>query len=360
MGGNCTEPNFVVWSNFWLQQISVPVFGTLGIFGNCIAVMTLRHPTLKTTFHQSLTALAICDIWLLIMMLIDQIINKTNILYVILFPYFWNPVINIVMSSQICLLMSIATERFLGVWMPMIYRTLKPSYSKNAHLIIFVLPSILFSTLINIPKFFETKITKFNKTDENNTTREVMDCDVTNLRLNQDYIFYYTYWTQLIFTGVIPLVYLTVMNSLIFLAIRKKIPKYSSLRRKITVLFSSQISLNRTSSVEEEIHKTKFSRSVSITLVAINVIFCICHFPRLLLNFIEFNFVHDNSFSCARANWFEVLMSLSVVCLTINSCANCIIYYLFWKSFKNAISKIFLSGSRLESAEQEQELEHVF
>ena len=90
--------------------------------------------------------------------------------------------------------------------------------------------------LVNIPKFLETELIIVNMTSEENTTREVLDYEITSLRLDQDYVFYYINWTRLIFTGVIPFIYLIVVNMLIVLAIKKKIPSIrinsTSLRRQ--------------------------------------------------------------------------------------------------------------------------------
>ena len=54
------------------------------------------------------------------------------------------------------------------------------------------LPVILFSIIINIPRFFETVIEyeTFEATDDNNETVliETAKYEVTNLRMNPDYI----------------------------------------------------------------------------------------------------------------------------------------------------------------------------
>jgi hypothetical protein len=155
---NSTGEKVAVWTQLWLETVSILPLGSLGLIGNCIAVLTLRWPALKTTFHQSLVALAICDVMFLFMILTDQIVDKTSLFYVILFPYFWNPVMNILVSLQTFMIMSIATERFLVVWMPLNYRIKTPSYSQKTHLIFYILPPVLCSILINIPKFFETEI----------------------------------------------------------------------------------------------------------------------------------------------------------------------------------------------------------
>ena len=49
---------------------------------------------------------------------------------------------------------------------------------------------------------------------------EIMDYNITKIRQDPDYIFYYLHWTRLITTGVIPFVYLLVTNLLIWRTIR--------------------------------------------------------------------------------------------------------------------------------------------
>ena len=83
-------------------------------------------------------------------------------------------------------------------------------------------------------------------TDENNNTVEVLDYDITDIRFNKEYIFYYTFLTRLIFTGVLPFVYLAVVNTFIILAIKKNIPSYSSFKqsRRSSSQLASEIRRN--------------------------------------------------------------------------------------------------------------------
>ena len=127
MTNNTTGEILAVWAKFWLETVSIIPLGCLGLVGICIAVLTFRHPTSKTTFHQSLVELAICDVLFLLILLTDEIVDQSSPLYFILFPYFWNPVMNILMSSQTFMTISIATERFLVVWMPVTYKIKSPS-----------------------------------------------------------------------------------------------------------------------------------------------------------------------------------------------------------------------------------------
>ena len=234
--------------------------------------------------------------------------------------------------------MSIATDRFIGVLKPVFYRSQKLSYSRKTHFLIYLLPSVVSSILINIPKFLETELIIVNRTSEENITREVLDYEITSLRLDQDYVFYYINWTRLIFTGVIPFIYLIVVNMLIVLAIKKKIP---SIRINSTSLRRQRL-CNVISKQDPKLPKTKLPRHSAFTLVAISIMFLICNLPRIFLNIAEWNIelvtmIDDNG--CEQApDWFEVLMSLSNFSLTINSAVNCIIYYYFTKKFKKKIN----------------------
>ena len=80
------------------------------------------------------------------------------------------------------------------------------SYSSLVHLTTYILPTVLFAILLNLPKWFEFRLVMRNESvlmesDENNVTMKVLnatniDYEVTDLRLDSDYIFYYTHLTR--------------------------------------------------------------------------------------------------------------------------------------------------------------------
>jgi hypothetical protein len=88
---------------------------------------------------------------------------------------------------------------------------------------------------------------------------------------------------------------------------------------------------------ESKLPKVKLPRQSALTLVAINVLFLICNFPRLFLNIAEWNIQLGSVIyadECKQVpNWFDFLMSLSNFSLTINRAANCLIYFYFSKKF---------------------------
>ena len=116
-----------------------------------------------------------------------------------MFPYFCNPLKNIMMSWETFLTMSIATERFLAVCKPLFYRKHQLRCSSLIYLLTYILPGLLCAIVLNIPKFLELELV---------TGPESVDFRATALRMNKDYIYYYTHWTRLVATGIVPIIYL--------------------------------------------------------------------------------------------------------------------------------------------------------
>jgi hypothetical protein len=106
------------------------------------------------------------------------------------FTYFWNPLKNIMMSWETFLTMSIATERFLAVCKPLLYRKHQLRCSSLIHLLTYIIPGLL-CDIVNIPKFLELELV---------TGPESVDFRPTALQMNKDYIYYYTHWTRLVAT----------------------------------------------------------------------------------------------------------------------------------------------------------------
>ena len=189
---NCSCPENILdtWSSR-LEDILIPSIGSLGLIGNLAAIFVLKRPELKSTFHQSLLTLALCDIILLVFILGDMVVDVNSVYYIYMFPYFWNPVKNIIMSWETFLIMSIATERFLAVCLPVIYRRHKLRHSSFTHLLTFVLPGLLLAMLLNITKFLEVELVT-RPFDNNNGP--AIDYQATSMRLDPDYIYYYIHW----------------------------------------------------------------------------------------------------------------------------------------------------------------------
>ena len=85
----------------------------------------INRPEMKSTFHHTLITLAVTDILFLAVLIVDTKrfdLDLDNQMFIMLFPYVWNPCKNILMNFESFLMMSISTERFLAIRRPLEYR----------------------------------------------------------------------------------------------------------------------------------------------------------------------------------------------------------------------------------------------
>ena len=62
------------------------------------------------------------------------------------------------------------------------YRAHKVRNSPRAHMMTYVLPSVIISVILNVPKFFETKLITTVIEDSSNTSHAVVNFEVTDIR----------------------------------------------------------------------------------------------------------------------------------------------------------------------------------
>ena len=91
-------------------------------------ILIYTRPEMKSTFHHTLITLACVDTLFIITIIIDIQrfdLNLDNQLFILFFPYFWNPFKNILMTFETYLMMSISTERYMAIRRPIEYRVRK-------------------------------------------------------------------------------------------------------------------------------------------------------------------------------------------------------------------------------------------
>ena len=147
-----------------LQHVAIVVVGCVGLLGNCVAIVSILNMKFKTTFHQSLIALSVCDILFITVVITDMNVDMAEN-FAFIYPYFWHPMRTILISLEAFLMMSISAERLLAVCKPIHYKISCLSYSSSIHFCVFILPSLFFSFIFNIPKYFETKLIYHSVTD---------------------------------------------------------------------------------------------------------------------------------------------------------------------------------------------------
>ena len=77
--------------------------------------------------------------------------------------------------------------RYIAVCHPFYYRESTVGHSVRSRVLTYVIPVIIFSSILNIPKFLETEIMIITEV-ENNQTVSSISYDLTDLRQHPDYI----------------------------------------------------------------------------------------------------------------------------------------------------------------------------
>ena len=219
----------------YVKSHGIPLACGLGLFGNCVVTVFLILSDYKQSkFKQSLIALSISDILFLSVLLIEEHSSFAKECFGRLYPYFWHPSRSILITFETYMIMSISLERFIALYRPLHYKTSIVNTSKKVHCFTFVVLPMIVSFLLNIPKYFEIEMVQQNSTSS--SSQEKWKVELTNLRLNENYLYYYIYLTRLICTGVFPMLFLLVMNFLIFTVMcRKKMNSQKNfLRRQST------------------------------------------------------------------------------------------------------------------------------
>ena len=220
----------------YVKSHGIPLACGLGLFGNCVVTVFLILSDYKQSkFKQSLIALSISDILFLSVLLIEEHSSFAKECFGRLYPYFWHPSRSILITFETYMIMSISLERFIALYRPLHYKTSIVNTSKKVHCFTFVVLPMIVSFLLNIPKYFEIEMVQQNSTSS--SSQEKWKVELTNLRLNENYLYYYIYLTRLICTGVFPMLFLLVMNFLIFTVMCRK--KMNQLRYFLMSSFQS-------------------------------------------------------------------------------------------------------------------------
>ena len=244
---------------------------------NLGAILTLLRTEMKSTFQQTLITLAVVDILFVITLIIEVHrfdLDLSNQVFILFFPYFWNPLKNILMTFETFLMMSITTERYLAVRNPLAYRLGLVRYSSSLHLAVYILPALLLSVILNIPKFLETELVTIDMVDDSGASIHIIDYNITDLRKDPDYIFYYINWTRFPATGFLPFAFLFFFN---FLLARQIWVKKSELREQEN---GDGMRLRKSSEEVGAECTTQASNSSVILLVVIVNVYLACNIPR--------------------------------------------------------------------------------
>lgn len=306
---NPHEQNTIV--EFWVCGICLNIVGILGIIGNVISMIILSRPQMRSSINYLLIGLACCDTVLIVTSVllfgIPSIYPYTgnfflyyNYIYPFISPILF-PVAVISQTASIYMTFTVTLERYVAVCHPLKARALC-TYGRAK---IYVIISILFAILYNLPRFWE--VVPIETKIPNSTV--VLHCvRPSPLRQNQTYITVYILWCYFIVNYVIPFLTLAILNCLIY----RQVKRANRERQRLSRSEKREIGL-------------------ATMLLCVVVVFFVFNFLALVLNVSEafYNFI-DHS-----------LAKISNLLVTINSSCNFLIYVIFGEKFKRIFLLIF-------------------
>merc|ERR1719206_32498 len=229
------------------------------------------------------------------------------------------PLAQIGLTGSIYLTVAISIERHTTVVHP--FFKLSHSWSSS----IYIIPTVIFSIVYNIPKFMElttevrTKTVIAEDPEVENKTLEAIVVVATKLRQNTNYVQLYVIYMNLIFNGIIPLMTLVILNTLVY--------------RRLKALSQCVEAPLRSSSVQwREVMLAK----VSCLIVAV---FIVCHSVRWIPNIFELQQGTSNKEHLKWPPWVQYTTHFSHLLTVINSSVNFYIYFL--KHYRGNIFRRF-------------------
>ena len=382
--------------SYWTENVAQSVIGVVGITANTIAIPILISRDMFSIFNCLLMFLAIFDNIFIICQLLEAQRKMTNTneldedifsqAHEYAFAYFLYQLHSFVLVCSMYITVAVALERYQAVWKPVEYHIKTKGINPWTRVILhYVLPVIVFSALLNIPKWFEIKLEVHSQSilvnNSFNGSINLTIAEPTALRINHIYVVWWANVVTLTVQGIIPFGSLCIMNYRIYSVIIRRgrdNPKLSTVPESEG---SQMIHMNGNNSQnqkrkQEEDRKRKDSK----LLLIIVLFYLIFHFPRFLINLHEFfhldiikeimNGSEEYQKRCdSFPIWVLACTSVSNCLLTFNSSCNFFIYCFMNSIFREVAcqwgSKVFKIISRffgyiqlrfqLETREQEQE-----
>lgn len=368
----------------WSEGIVSTGVAAFGLVGNMVSMWVLSAPEMRlNAFNRLLLALACIDCLFIcpaILIYTFKAFSWQADWYNRLFPVLLYPCSEVALCSSIYMTVAIAVERYIGLCRPFRRLSSRPCAAKA-----YLLPVLALALLLNIPKFLETETVVDYDPVANRTSTHV---DVTALRIHPAYITYYTMWTRLLATGIVPLAILAILNSKIYLAIRRSKAQLRSLAIRsalpmailakdlridaapaATALacnghhrFSVPAARTASCDTRQQQHHEPLQRSQSAAnpppssdlnlapvLFGVVIVFVLCNSLRVLLNIYDFTQV-DAIIECDRRGvgrmppaWILCSISVSHLLLMFNSSVNFLVYCVAGSKFRVVLFQKLLS-----------------
>ena len=302
-----------------------------GIFGNSISIYILRNEEVKLQpiFVEVLCCLSVFDnLFLLgafLLYSLPQLFTSyAQYAFHFLAPYLY-PVTNTFLTGSSYMTVVVALNRYLlGKGGSSEQQTKLNCNGYHQAGLVFLL-----ATSVNVPRWFEFSCCKYtsyisNKTDtdfDNTSTSNITQVQmvVNPIRNSYEYIRDYTLIASNILTLFIPMLFMVIFSGLAYRDMQK-----------------SPVIVNRDKYGCDELKEENRSRSLTLIMIGIIVLFIICRIGELGISIYELNMILLEGKRSPFPQYIKNIISINSFLVVCNSSLNFIIYYndvLFRKCF---------------------------
>ena len=342
---------------WWMGGVGSTTVASFGIIFNIIIIIVVLGSELAAHFFNwLLVCLAISDSFLLLNGVLEAFRSYfgSSQLHDYVFVYFLHYFRSAILCCSEYMTILLAVERYNALAKPedrvlhqnqyITSNTLSKYFSIYwKRLVKYVCPIIVLSSLLYVPKMFESQVVEqeiCERVRTNRSTSEslcycwnVFAVRETDFRNNNLYTLWYLNVTNILVTVFIPivsLIYLYFNIVLKFKKHRQMYPMVDSLQLEITCPIAN---------IETLVVKENTMVEQTMMLFVIAVVFLVSHTPRSILNLEEFasmKYMEDaKKEGCIwLPYWTAIMVPISHILLQINSSVNLLICFFFNNQFR--------------------------
>ena len=346
--------------SWWLDIVAYIIIGIMGLCLNILAVRILLSPTMwNNFFNRLIMCLSAYDSLFILCGLLEILRKwcKTSVQQY-LFAKVLYPFRSMAMCCSIYTTIVLTLERYQAITSPIEYRNRSASLSLGKRLFTSIVPVMLFSFLYYTPKFFDLYLEEVSDCEWKNnssllnnswiiiTEENITECDTelriypSDLRIHQQYIFWYLNVSNVIVTCLIPVGFLVFLNCRIVSSLQE----YRQ-RRPIKARKDNDPTIKNKESTRQNTDVKQ-----TFILFSIVILFVFCHALRIIMNITEmwnlniFYTQQDKSLenSCDEMSlWQHISIPISEILLLFNSSTNFFVYLFFDKGFQLVLKEKF-------------------
>lgn len=308
-------------TRFIVQKILSPTVSAIGFLGNTLSIIVLSRRRMQSSTNVYLIALSVCDLLYLFFSVTLSFVHcsyETQPKFAFYYIPYARVLADVFGNIAVWLTVSFTVERYVGVRYPMkgrVWCTVRKA--KMISCLVFVV------CLINTsPELFEMDIVEKQLSHSNRTIVTFVCIDTEFAKTDSYQIGYY--WWFISFFTFIPMVLLSVFNSLLI----RIVWKASVIRRSLA-------NSNVTGQVQ---HQGSGQNRITIMLINVVVVFLICQFPwtGLLIyrTYMAANKLKMNVYT------LKILGNITNLLVQLNAASNFFLYSFFSGDFRRTLKNL--------------------